>query len=119
MGINGRGAESFGARRLRSPGRLNVLAPSPAGGLRWAPNGWIIWTMAAAAICGTTRAYAWDDELAALVVELPQLPPAARVAVRDVLESLLEEGAFDSRQAREAERVRDELDALPAVAQAA
>jgi hypothetical protein len=96
-----------------------VLAPSPAEGLRWAPNGWIIWTMAAAAICGTTRANAWDDELAAIAAELPQLPPGARVAVRDVLNALLAEGAFESRQARQAERVRDELDALPAVAHAA
>jgi hypothetical protein len=75
--------------------------------------------MAAAATCGTTRADAWDDELAALAAELPRLPPAARVAVREVLDALLVEGAFEFRHAREAKRIRDALAAGPPVAQAA
>jgi hypothetical protein len=66
-----------------------------------------------------TRADVWDEELAAVAAELPQLPPAARVAVSDVLDALLVEGAFESRQAREAKRIRDALAACPPVTQAA
>jgi hypothetical protein len=73
--------------------------------------------MAAAAICG--KAHAWEDELAALAQELPRLPPAARLAVRSVLDALLADGTFDSRQSREAERLRDALGASTRLAEAA
>jgi hypothetical protein len=67
--------------------------------------------MAAAAVGGNQRARAWEEELAELAKTLPRLPPAARIAVRTVLDALLAEGALDDRDARAAESLRDALGA--------
>src|SRR4029079_2938311 len=84
----------------RLPRRLRPCPPQP-GGLRSAPNGWIIGQMAAAAIRVKTRPQPGSEPRAALEAELPQLPPAARVAVLRVLDALISEGAFEPGQIRE------------------
>jgi hypothetical protein len=58
---------------------------------------------------GIQPARALDDEIQQLFVSGPQLPARARLAVCGVLESLLAEGSFDSRQAWAAQAVRDAL----------
>ena len=59
--------------------------------------------MAAAAMSGKVLVPTWESEVIGLFDELPRLVPAARLAVRRVLESLLSEHTLSTSEARSTE----------------
>ena len=57
-----------------------------------------------------THVSPWDKELGHLVETAPSLPRSARIAVRRVLTSLLDEPTTDARSARDIKRVLSVLE---------
>ncbi|HEY3921052.1 MAG TPA: hypothetical protein VGL76_02960 [Gaiellaceae bacterium] len=65
--------------------------------------------MSAAAVGNRRGGCAWDYELSELDVNGHLLPVAAQVAICGVLDSVIEDGALDPRQAQAAHALRDKL----------
>ena len=61
--------------------------------------------MAAVAVSGKLRAPTWENELMGLLSDVPRLIPAARLAVGEVLESLLAEHTLSTGEKRSIQAV--------------
>ena len=59
--------------------------------------------MAAAAVSSKLRVPTWENEVDGLLSEAPRLVPGVRLAVREVLESLLSEHTLSTTETRSTE----------------